>query len=402
VADIRNWKVLGRLGGRRKKESERLDAFLKDLADPGLIESLKQEDGHTSSWRPAVVALLLGLLLGIPAAWWLFHRSTPSLGTSSDDLAHSLAVQGLALTKAKEIAQAWSYLRLATEMRPNLVDAWAALGLAQFYGGQMDDAERSFRRCAQIDPSDSRGFQGLGDVYFATGDYKKAEDYWLKGNAKRSVSRLRLLQGRFEEAAPLIQELVRQTPDQLYIQTMAEALHVGRLTPELRRRLGPGVVGSRSPETARGWRLYFAGQYDEAAGVFSRVLARTPGEASARTGRGWCRLKVHGYQEARQDFERVLSAWPSDYSALNGLGWCLKAQGRTVEAASAWRQVLDLHPESPEAPESLKGLGMLSFEQGDYARAHLHFTQSLLQDSFDPETRTLLEETLKRLQTREM
>lgn len=398
VVDFRNWKVLARFGGRRKKESERLDAFLKDLADPGLIDSLKEEDRRRTFWPLAVAFLVLGLLLGGGAAfWWLARKPAPASQASSADLAHALAVQGLTFTKAKEISQAWSHLRLAVEMRPNLVDAWAALGLAQLYGGQVDEAERSFRRCAQIDPGDPRGFQGLGDVYFAIGDSRRAEEYWLKGNANRSVSRLRLLQGRFQEAAPLVQELVRQAPDQLYVRTMAEALRAGRLDPELRRRLAPGLIGSRSPETARGWRLYFERQYDEAAGVFSQVLARDARDDSARIGRGWCRLKSRDYREAREDFAHALSAWPSDYSALNGLGWSLKALGRPAEAAAAWRQVLDLNPESPEAPESLKGLGMLAFERGDYPEADHDLTQSLLQNPYDQETRTLLGEILKRL-----
>ena len=400
VLDFRNWKTLRIFARGRKKESARLDAFLKDLADPGLIESLRKEEGLRYRGPLSLAALVLGLLVGGGVtAGWLVQRSAPPpvSAADSEDLAHSLTNQGLALTRAKEISQAWSYLRLATEMRPNLVEAWAALGLADLYGGQIDEAERAYRRCAQIDPNDPRGLQGLGDVYFATGDLRKAEECWLKGNARRSVSRLRLLQGRFAEAAPLVGELARQTPDQPYIQTMVEALRAGRLTPELRWRLGQGVVGSRSAETARGWRLYFARRYGEAAAVFSRVLDQTPGDGSARIGRGWCRLKAHGYVEAHADFTRVLAEWPSNYSALNGLGWCLKDQGRAPEAAAAWQQVLALNPESPEAPEGLKGLGMLAFEREDYPQADLYLTQALLQNPFDPETRTLLSDALKRL-----
>jgi Flp pilus assembly protein TadD len=396
--NFRNWKALGRFGSRRQKESVRLDAFLKDLADPGLIDSLKQEDGRRASWTLAVAFLVLGLLLGAgAAAWWLSHHQPAPAPNASEDLAHALTLQGLALTNGKEILQAWSYIRLATEIRPNMVEAWAALGSAQLYGGQADDAERSFRRCVQLDPADPRGLQGLGEVYFALGDYKTAEDLWLKVNAKRSLSRLRLLQGRFNEAAPLIQELARQTPDQVYVQTMVEALRAGRLSPKLRWRLAPGLVVSRSPETARGWRLYFARQYGEAAGVFSRVLARAPGDQSARIGRGWCRLNLRSYQEAREDFERAHTAWPSDYSALNGLGWCMKALGRADEAAEAWGKLLELQPQSPETPECLKGLGMLAFDRGDYLGADHNLTESLLRNPFDQETRTLLNETLRRL-----
>jgi Tfp pilus assembly protein PilF len=82
---------------------------------------------------------------------------------------------------------------------------------------------------------------------------------------------------------------------------------------------------------------------------------------------------------------------------LNGLGWSLKAQGRPEEAAKAWRRVLELRPESPETPESLKGLGLLAFERGDYAQANRYLTRSLLQNPYDAETKTFLEDVLEKL-----
>jgi Tfp pilus assembly protein PilF len=276
-----------------------------------------------------------------------------------------------------------------------MAEGWAALGLADLYGGQMDEAERAFRRCAEIDPGNPRGLQGLGDVYFATGEYGKAEEVWLKGGAMRSVARLRLLAGRFAEADPLVRQLAQKTPDPVYTRAMVEALGTGRLTPELRRRLGPGIVGSRSAATAHGWRRYFAHDYQAAEAELSGVLAGDPRDDSARLGRGWCRLKTRSFGPAQADFAAVLKTAPSNYSAWNGLGWCLKAQGEPQRAAAAWSQGLALHPESPEAPESLKGLGLLAFERKDPARAAAYLTRSLLQDPYDLETRALLEELLK-------
>ena len=106
-------------------------------------------------------------------------------------------------------------------------------------------------------------------------------------------------------------------------------------------------------------------------------------------------MKTRSFGPARADFEAVLQAAPSNYSARNGLGWCLKAQGETANAAAAWNQVLMLNPESPEAPESLKGLGLLAFERKDLAKAGSYLTRSLLLDPYDMETRALLEEIVK-------
>lgn len=403
MADFRNFKVFGGFGGRRKKESARLDTFLKDLADPGLIGSLRQDEDRRQRWLLAVAVLLLGLLLGGLTGWWLASRSAGRKAAAApashapEDRARALAAQGLAFARAKEIPKAWTYLGLATELGPHLVDAWAAYGLAQLYGGQTNEAERAFRRCAEIDPMDPRGLQGLGEVHFYSGDYEKAEEAWLKGNAKRSVARLRLLQGRLAEAAPLVEEVARKTPDPVYTPAMLEAVRTGRLTPELRWKLGPGLVLSRSRETARGWRLYFSRQYGEAATVFGEVLGQNPRDSSARLGRGWCRLQARAYREAQADFAAVLAAGPSNYSALHGLGWSLKSQGQAAGAAQAWQQVLELQPENPEAPGSLKGLGTLALDRRDGLAASYYLSRSLLQDPFDPETRTLLESALEKL-----
>lgn len=403
----------GRGGKRGGTEKDQLDRFLTDLADPGLIHSLQKEDeGRRRLWIFVVAALVLGLLLGGGLVWWLRGGTNWAKGTreavvlgdagkpagqSSEETARILTANGLALAKAKEIQKAWAYLRLATELSPNLVDAWDALALSYFYGGQMDEAERAFRRCTEIDPGYQRGYHGMGDVNFYTGNNRKAEEYWLKGEALRGVARLRLLEGRFAEAAPIVQDLERRTPDQWFVRLMAEAVRTGRLTPEMRLQLGPGYLGSRSPETAQGWRLFFSRRYNEASAAFGRALAERPQDGSALLGRGWCRLRTGKPQEAQADFDRVLKTWPSNYSALNGLGWSLKTQGRTEEAAAAWKRVLELRPESPETPESLKGLGLIALEGGDAGQASRYLTQSFLQNPHDPETRTFLENALKKL-----
>jgi tetratricopeptide (TPR) repeat protein len=393
-------------GGGKREETEKghLDRL---LADPGLIQSLRQEESRRRLWLFAVAALALGLFLGGGAVWWL-REGTPEERQdgamdkqgvqSSEEVARILTANGLALAKAKEIQKAWAYLRLATELSPTLVDAWDALAVAYFYGGQMDEAERAFQRCTEIDPNYQRGYHGRGDVYFYTGDNRKAEEYWLKGEALRGVARLRLLEGRFAEAAPIVQDLERKTPGQWFVRLMAEAVRTGRLTPEMRLQLGPGFVGSRSPETAQGWRLFFSRRYNEAAAAFGRALAQRPGDGSALLGRGWCRLKTGKPREAQADFAGVLETWPSNYSALNGLGWSLKVQGRADGATASWKQVLRLRPESPETPESLKGLGMIAFERGDAEQASRYLTQSFLQNPYDPETKTFLEDALKKLQ----
>jgi Flp pilus assembly protein TadD len=407
LADKPDLKILPGGGGsdRSKKETERLDDFLDRLSDPGVVQSLREEEESRRKRWMLAAALILGLLVG-SGGTWLFLRSmqvAPVSITSSEEEARELVNRGEELMKVKEIGRAWVYLRLATRLAPNLVDTWDALGRAYFYGGQTVEAERAMRRCLEIDPGHTRAYHVLGDLHFYTGDsYDEAREDWKKAGAKRGLARVHLLENRIAEAAPLVRELARETPDDAYVPVMEKAVRAGRLTPELRPSLLPHYVFSRNPETAHGWRLFYAGRFTEASTTFSHALQRESGDGSAMIGRGWCLLRMGAVREAQSDFEQVLITWPSSYSALNGLAWSRKSQGQSEAALRLWERIVALpHVNHIELPETHKGMGMIYFERGDYARANSELTRSFLMNPYDAETKKLLEQTQRKLGTYE-
>jgi Flp pilus assembly protein TadD len=398
VADFRKFRLLPGGRGRRRTEAERLDRFLTDAADPRLISSLRHEERRRKRTL-AIAALVLGLLLGGGAVWLALRPEAVVEGDAAKDesRARLLVSQGRSMAWAKQLPEAWSHLSLATELAPNLVEAWDALSVAQFFGGQVQAAEQSSRRCLELEPGYERGFHFLGDINFYSRRFGKAEEFYLQAHATRAVARVWLLQGRFAEATPLVRQLVRERPDDRWVQVMAEAVRAGRLTPETRWRLEPGYVASWNPETARGWRLFYAKDYNQASAVFGRALASQPGDASAMLGKGWCLLRIGSNLEARSYFERVLAAWPASYSAMNGLGWCLRAEGQGEGALRAWKRLWELRPDSIETPEALKGIGMVYYEHGDYSQASRYLARSFLQNPYDSDTKSLLENALKKL-----
>jgi len=402
---IRNFKILSGGGGgdKRKTETERLDKFL-DLSDPSLIRSLREDDERRRRWLLALAALILGLLVGGTGSWLFFQHSASQPSTSlkvREERAVMLVAQGRRFMRVKQFEKAWAYLGLATEMAPGLLEAWDALGLAQFYGGQGAEAEKSLRKCLEIDPEYSRAYHVLADISFYAGDdLSLAKEYWKKAGARRAVARIGLLENRLSEVAPLIRQLAREIPDDRYVQVMIQAVRLGHLTPELRLMLEPAYLISRNPETALGWRLYYTQRYEEASAAFNRALTQDPRDGSAMLGRGWCLLRIGTAREAQSLFEQALVTWPSNYSALNGLAWSRKAQGQTEGAVKLWERVLELpHIEQVEIPESLKGLGMVYYERGDYLRASSYLGQSFTMNPYDPETEKLLNDSLQRLQT---
>jgi tetratricopeptide (TPR) repeat protein len=242
----------------------------------------------------------------------------------------------------------------------------------------------------------------LGDYSVYSGDWKEAEEYWKKSGAeaRRGLARLLLLEGRLGEAAPIVQRLARETPDDRYVQIMGEVSRLGRLTPDLRRKLAPDFVASRNVDTAQGWRLFYQRRYEEASATFSQAISRKPHDGSALIGRGWCLLRIGTPREAQSAFEQALATWPTSYSALNGLAWSHKAQGQPESALALWHQVVDELPrvDQMEVSDSLKGLGMVYYERGDYPRANFYLASSVLKNPFDPEASALLQSTLGKLQ----
>ncbi len=407
MVKFRNSKRPPEGGGRGKTESERLDDFLGDLADPGLLRSLREDEQQRRRVFLVLAALVLGLVLGgggmllALRAWRSAPLPAAGGGRSAEEMARVLASQSQQFYKGKQIDRALIHARLATTLAPRLVDGWDALALALFYGGQTVEAEQAARRCLEISPGYRRAFHMLGDFSFYSGDWKKAEEYWKKSGAeaRRGLARLLLLEGRLGEAAPIVQRLVRETPDDRYVQIMGEVSRLGRLTPDLQRKLAPDFVASHDKDTARGWSLFYQRRYEEASATFNRALDREPRDGSAIIGRGWCLLKIGTPREAQSAFEQALATWPTSYSALNGLAWSHKAQRQTESARMLWSQVIDELPrvDQMEVPDCLKGLGMVYYERGDYPRASLYLARAALKSPFDPETAQLLESTLGKL-----
>lgn len=398
MADLKNFRPLAWNAGKGKRETERLDRFL--TADPGLVQSLRSEEKGRRRTL-VVAALLVGILLGAIGVWLALRgrRAGPELPVlPTEETARTLVSHADSLSSSRQFPKAWSELRLATRLVPKMVEAWDALALSFFLSGQTEEAARAWNHCREIEPGYERAPHGLGDIYFYSGRYQEAEEQWLKAHAYRAVARVRLLEGRMQEAAPLIRKLATTQPDDRWVKVMVKALEGGRLTPELRWRLEPGYLASWSSDTAKGWRLFYEGRRNEALAVFTRVLAEHPDDGSAMLGKGWSLLEIGSNKEARPYFERVLARWPANYSALNGLGWCLKAEDQAEGALRLWERMLEHRPDSPvEAPHALKGMGMVYYERGDYAKANFYLSKSIERNSEDKETISLLLKVAQKL-----
>ena len=134
---------------------------------------------------------------------------------------------------------------IAVEMNPSLLDAWSGLGWSCLREGFVNDAQNAFIKAAKLDSRDPRVNEGLGFVFFANGEYEKAEKHWLAIKKKSAeiqmgLARLYVLQNRFEDALPYAAEAVKQLPD-------------GDLARQPARRRNKPESGRRTSRAARAW-----------------------------------------------------------------------------------------------------------------------------------------------------
>lgn len=395
-------------GGEDKTETEQLDRFLGDAADRKLLSSLRHQEGRRRSNLLAVAGLLLGLLFGGGGTWLAFRlwpadspetAGAGALPARSEEKARLLIEQGWQFHMAREMAKAWTSFGLATELAPGLVDAWDGLAMSLLLGGQVEDAERSFRRCLEIDPEYQRAYHGLGDLHFLTGDYERAERYWTRAGAGRALGRLYLLQDRFDEAAVTLEPLLKERPDDTAVRRMVRMARTRRLTPEERRMLRPELPVSRSPDVALGWRLYYNGRFDEASTAFGKALAAEPRSFPALEGLGWSALRQRRIPLARPYFERLLALYPDHPAALDGLALCLRAEGQTQAAVKIWERLIRYDPLTPGGFQhaAFRELGALYMEQGDDRRALPYLARAVAHNPRDLQALKLLDQAAGRL-----
>lgn len=377
MASNKGFKLLRGGFGRQATEAERLDSFLVDT-DPFLIASLQKEEGQRQRKRLAWgLSGLLGLAIVVSSSLWVagLTRFLPGgSGSLRPDQVRLLLEEGVRLTSEGESLEGMDRFRLATELAPGSADVWAEMGNGHLHNFQTASAEEVFKRALSLDPEHPRALHGLGTLYLRQGKEQKAEKVWLRGEGQDlelQLARLYLLQGRFKEAAVLLNPWVEESPGKELLRRMARAARSENLEPGLRSMLEPSPAG-RSSWTDLGWRLRMEKRYPEAAEAFSKAVAVHPDDVNALSGLGHTLADMQQPREGRSYFERALKLDHDHLMSLNGLANCLKVEGRTEEAIAVWKTVSTLYP---GVSDGTKGLAWTYYERGDYRHAAVYLAR---------------------------
>lgn len=403
----KRFRLLGGSFPWRSRDTEELQRFLLE-SDPSLAASLRQEERQRRRrrllWLAGVLAVLAvqGLVL-----WAIFKR--PAEGPASPERAAS---SGSAPTQA-EIGSAaelselgWKQFRLmqmdkarasfevALELNPRRASAWTGLGWIRWEKGE-PGAEQAFQRALELEPYDPLARYSLGNLYFETGDFERAEPLLQGvGGYQEKLAALYLLQGRFDDAAQVLDKARGKLSRQQLVQEMKRAAASRHLAPELQRRIQPTRIDQNLPAADRGWRLFEQGKLEEAVAAFETALRENPKDQMGLRGLGWATLKLGQPAKAEATFRQVLKLWPDESSALNGLAQSLKEQGRVDEAISVWERICRVYPHL--AHGGTRGLAWTYYERGDYRQAALHLAKLLKNNPDDKQAAEALEIALQK------
>jgi Flp pilus assembly protein TadD len=226
------------------------------------------------------------------------------------------------------------------------IDEHRNLGIAFFRTGMLDEAEREFRRVAELRPSEGQA------------------PYYLGLIAGR--------QERWSEAAVLFRHAAdRAGPRASILHNLGVALAQAGEPDQAEARLSE--ASSRSPNDPRillGWGIAALDRGDAALGVVRLTRAREIFGDRTPPLWFWAAARAHA---AGGDLERALAIasdgctrYPGDPVLLNNMAVFLEASGDLAAAETALQTAL---AESPSLPQISKNLGDIFYRLGQFDEA---------------------------------
>ena len=257
------------------------------------------------------------------------------------------------------------HLERAIEADPEYPEAYVELG--RYYGSMAEPAlaKATFERWTARHPEDADMLINAGLTAFDAADYAQALEFFEKamevaseGDQKSGARTFRAntldMLGRYEEAVEAYEEVIAETPDWW----------------EAHANLG--ICHARNGQPAR------------AEAAFRRGLEDCPGSPEIRD-----ELAAHllaerkDLDEALRLSEEAVALGRDEIRHLHTLGEVRLAMGDEPGAAEAYRAMLALDPENPEAHLEI---GLLHEVRGEVREAEEHFVESLKSDPANPRT----------------
>jgi len=224
-----------------------------------------------------------------------------------------------------------AHLEHAAQETPNSIDVLLNWAMALIKTGHAEESLDKLKRVEACDRWNPQVHFLLGTHYMGIGEFAKASDHLKKAlqeqpdftDASINLSLVLCELGDTAEAVRQMRPVVRHTTD--------EAPNAARIY------FVYGVILSRS------------GDYKEAQLKFQKARTLDPQYVEPLAGLGEVYLKQQQLPQAEETLRAMLMLQPDSGAALMLLGQVLQHQGKAMEAANVFQQVLTLSPANWEA-----------------------------------------------------
>ena len=284
-------------------------------------------------------------------------------------------IAGVAARRQGDAARAVSLLEPVAAAQPKAPAAHCELGLAYGDLGRGEDAIAALRRAVELKPDLADAWRALGDHLTAIGDATGADAAYAQ-QIKASTRDPRLLapavalqENKLAVAETLLREHLRRYPtDVAAIRMLAEVgARLGRYADSerlLRRclELAPGFLAARQNLAMVLLRQQRAA---EALEVARELVGRDATNPASRNLMAAVLSHLGEYDESIRLYEGVLEQYPRQPKVWMSYGHGLKTAGRAAAAIDAYRRATSIAPQLGEVWWSLANLKTFRFEPAD-------------------------------------
>jgi len=296
------------------------------------------------------------------------------LGTLEVALAH--AARFIEREPALALAQAEEILKVI----PDQANAFAIKGLALGRLGQGEAAIEALRRAVHFKPQLPDAWRALGDHYTAL-EMKEAADAAYAESIRHSTRDPHLMRAAAalcENQIPIAEDLLREhlkrhPTDVAAIRMLAEvAARLGRY-PDAENllarclELAPGFAAARNNYAMV---LHRQNKPEQALAQLERLLAEDPRNPSYRNLKAAVLGRIGEYTASIEQYQNVLADYPQQAKVWMSMGHALKTAGRNAESIEAYLRCIAIAPQLGEAYWSLANLKTFRFTPGQIATMH--------------------------------
>ncbi|RCS29128.1 sulfotransferase family protein [Rhodanobacter denitrificans] len=286
---------------------------------------------------------------------------------------HPAALQLLAAARSLQGNEqgALDILMPLARSQPNWAVIHLELGLALDRCGRGQEAIDALRRAVAMKPDLPQAWRALGDCLMAAGEQAQA-DVAYGSHVRYSTRDPRLLaaavalvENRIPEAEALLREHLKQAPtDVAAIRMFAEvAARLGRNEDALHLLERCLELAPSFQEARRNYALVLhrSNQPEEALVQIEHLLAADPGHLGCRNLKAVVLCRIGDYEPAIRIYADLLEHYPGNAKVWVSYGHALKTAGHFERAIAAYRRSLELEPSFGEVWWSLANLKTFRF-----------------------------------------